>query len=81
MIYFLIFTLALGCLLATVIYGLCRYMDIPMPWEVKWHPELDELKALGREPRFSPTIRKCPGCGEEYHKSWGMICPDCSGAD
>lgn len=26
-------------------------------------------------------LRKCRGCGVVYHKSWGAICPDCSGAD
>lgn len=29
-----------------------------------------------------PDQRMCPACGDgPYHKSWGNICPNCSGAD
>lgn len=25
-------------------------------------------------------FRACAGCSAPYHKSWGDLCPDCSGA-
>ena len=29
----------------------------------------------------APGVIKCSACGSPYHKSWGRICPNCSGAD
>lgn len=26
-------------------------------------------------------LRKCRGCGDTYHESWGRFCPNCTGAD
>lgn len=28
----------------------------------------------------SPNIQ-CVECGKTYHRDWGSMCPDCSGAD
>lgn len=78
MLFFWVFTLTLGLLFAAIIYGLCRLMDIPMPWEVSFDADTVDL---GPAPDRSPEIRACPACGTAYHKSWGRLCPDCSGAD
>ena len=31
--------------------------------------------------RLRGEATTCRACGAPYHKSWGWICPNCSGAD
>ena len=79
---FLALLLALGLAGAAVVYALCRWLEIPMPWEVKWTTAAE-----------AATSFTCEACGTgPWHISWdpheqpvmgrrgGRICPNCSGA-
>lgn len=60
-------------LLAVAIYGAVLIRRVLKPWG--GNPPVG-LK----QPPQTDKLRKCPGCGQQYHPSWGRICADCSGA-
>ena len=61
--------LGAGCVFA------CVALAFPKLFEIDDEDDLDPAK-----PAHNP-IRKCKGCGDDYHEDWGRLCPNCSGAD
>lgn len=45
----------------------------------RFDPAIRLKEVVERPP--SDEMRACKGCGDTYHKSWGTLCPNCSGAD
>lgn len=71
-----IIVIFLWCLFGLFIVGLVA----ALVWSEFW-PEADRPARPEPPKSERPPLRTCPGCGDIYHRSWGVWCPNCSGAD
>lgn len=83
--------MVLGAGLAMLIVAIGRWLEIPMPWEVRW---VSTPMASNKSHWSTAEIFVCEGCGSgPWDIAWdpheqpvlgprgGRFCPNCSGAD
>lgn len=74
----MVFIFALALLLGLGVFGIAALIYLASG---AWYDWTHRHDANEEAPRPANTLRPCRGCNDIYHKSWGWMCPNCTGAD